>query len=141
MARSPNPRPRKYASAAERQAAYRNRWATIEIRVTPEQAETIQSIADERDISRNELAFAMLQFALTNHNWRNPTYSARLPRLADLEPTGDYFVQTEFNRERGLWVAVLRDAQLNIVAKPRESVKRPGKLTWEDFEAFDTGAK
>lgn len=141
MTRVRNPRPRKYASAAERQAAYRNRWATIEVRVTPEQAATVEDIARERDISRNELVFAMLQFALTNHNWRNPTYSARLPQLRDLEPSGDYFVQTEYNRERGLWVAVLRDSQLNIVAKPREFDKRPVRLTWEDFEPYEAGAK
>ena len=75
-------RPRKYASAAERQAAYRAREAhrLIEIRLPPTIVETLDRIAAQRDISRNELIYSMLLVSLWEHNWTEKPLEGRLPR-------------------------------------------------------------
>lgn len=132
-----NPRPRKYATNAERQAAFRNRWATLEIRVTPETASTVESIAKESGRSKNDLLYAMLTFALANHNWRDPTYSVRLPTVLDLQATDDYFVESKFSAAHEKWLSVLRDKNMVIVSKARFDQKRPVKLTWQDFEPLE----
>lgn len=64
-----NPRPRKYATAAERQAAYRARFATIEFRCEQKTADTLQGIADALDVPRTDLVLNMVKFALTNRDW------------------------------------------------------------------------
>jgi hypothetical protein len=64
-----NPRPRKYASAAERQAAYKARAEMLEFRAEPKTAVTLTNIAQELDVSRSELLLSMVKFALTNHDW------------------------------------------------------------------------
>ncbi len=45
-----NPRPRKYASAAERQAAYRSRFVLIEARLDPTTADTLTRLAQDFDM-------------------------------------------------------------------------------------------
>ena len=73
---SNNPRPRKYASDAERQAAYRDRYAVLTIRVTKEKAATLEEIAAARDIPRADLIADLISFALANDNWlTRPAYS------------------------------------------------------------------
>ena len=67
--RKPNPRPRKYASASERQAAYRDRAPEVCFRAEPKTVETLDRIADTIDRSRAELLLSMIKFALTNHDW------------------------------------------------------------------------
>lgn len=64
-----NPRPRKYESAAARQAAYKARAEMLEFRAEPKTAATLTSIAQELDVSRSELLLSMVKFALTNHDW------------------------------------------------------------------------
>lgn len=64
-----NPRPKKYASAAERQAAYRARYAVIELRLEPQTVETLDRIGEALDISRNEVVNQILKFGLLNRNW------------------------------------------------------------------------
>jgi hypothetical protein len=64
-----NPRPRKYASDAERQAAFRNRASMLEFRADEKTAEKLTEIADTLDISRSDLLLSMVKFALTNHQW------------------------------------------------------------------------
>lgn len=134
-----NPRPRKYANAAEKAAAHRARWATLEVRALPETAATIASIAEERGIPQSELLYTMLQFALTNHNWRNPTFTIRIPRADDAKPSGEWFITNEYSRESGKWIANLRDKANVIVAKPLTLNSRTEvvALTWQDFEAFE----
>ena len=66
---SQNPRPRKYASDAERQAAFRNRASMLEFRADEKTAEKLTEIADTLDISRSDLLLSMVKFALTNHQW------------------------------------------------------------------------
>lgn len=72
-------RPRLYASAAERQAAYRERSKVIEIRVTAKVGDTLDRLAEKLDISRNELAYNLIAFALANRDWANAPLYARLP--------------------------------------------------------------
>ena len=64
-----NPRPRKYASDAERQAAFRSRASMVEFRADEKTAEKLTEIADTLDISRSDLLLSMVKFALTNHQW------------------------------------------------------------------------
>lgn len=64
-----NPRPRKYASAAERQAAYRARYSTVQVRMARETAETLERISSETLVPVTELARQMILFALANRNW------------------------------------------------------------------------
>ncbi len=71
-----NPRPRKYASDAERQAAYRDRYAVLTVRVTKEKAETLERIAAARDVPRTDLVADLISYALANRDWLNaPAYS------------------------------------------------------------------
>jgi len=80
-----NPRPRKYASDAERQAAYRSRAAEVCVRLEPKTMATLDSIAEEIGYSRNELMQSMVKFGLTNRDWRNEGLTAhkRLPRYEE----------------------------------------------------------
>ena len=80
-----NPRPRKYASDAEKQAAYRSRAAEVCVRLEPKTMATLDSIADEIGFSRNELMQSMVKFGLTNRDWRNEGLTAhkRLPRYQE----------------------------------------------------------
>lgn len=64
-----NPRPRKYESAAARQAAYKARAEVLEFRAEAKTAASLTSIAQELDVSRSELLLSMVKFALTNHDW------------------------------------------------------------------------
>lgn len=62
-------RPKKYASAAEKQAAFRARYEIIEGRVLPETAETIAKLAKELDVPKTEVINSLIIFALLNRNW------------------------------------------------------------------------
>ena len=56
---NPGGRPKKHASAADRQAAYRARGVTIEFRADPQTASTLDGIAATLDVSRAELLLSM----------------------------------------------------------------------------------
>lgn len=62
-------RPRKYANAAEKQAAYRARYAVVEARLVPETVETLDRIAEALDVPRTEVVNSMINYALLNRNW------------------------------------------------------------------------
>lgn len=64
-----NPRPRKYASASERQAAYRARAPEVCFRAEAKTVETLDSIAETLDQTRADLLLSMTKFALANHDW------------------------------------------------------------------------
>lgn len=89
-----NPRPRKYASAAARQAAYRARNEMLEFRAEPHTAETLTRIADTIDVSRSDLLLSMVKYALANHDWARfglthktiPHYQGN-PIMATKKPT------------------------------------------------------
>ena len=72
-----NPRPRKYANAAEKAAAYRERYAVLSIRLKPETAATLEGIAASRDIPRADLIADLISFALANRNWHTAPMYAR----------------------------------------------------------------
>jgi hypothetical protein len=74
-------RPRKYASDAERQKAYRERWAIAQFRLEKETAETIKRLAEFTDASESEVADSLIKFALLNRNWFTlGLFGKRLPR-------------------------------------------------------------
>jgi hypothetical protein len=83
-------RPRKFATASERQAAYRSRYATPTIRVLKETDETVRSIAAELDVPATEVYNSLINYALLNRNWRDlGLFGKMLPRAEnpiDLEP-------------------------------------------------------
>lgn len=89
-----NPRPRKHASAAARQAAYRARNEMLEFRAEPKTAETLTRIADTIDVSRSDLLLSMVKYALANHDWARfglthktiPYYQGN-PIMATKKPT------------------------------------------------------
>ena len=80
-----NPRPRKYASDAEKMKAYRARAAEVCVRLEPKTMATLDSIAEEIGYTRNELMQSMVKFGLTNRDWRNEGLTAhkRLPRYQE----------------------------------------------------------
>lgn len=67
--RTSNPRPRKYASASERQAAYRARAPEVCFRAEAKTVETLDRIAETLDQSRADVLLSMTKFALANHDW------------------------------------------------------------------------
>lgn len=66
---NPGGRPKKYASAAERQAAYRTRASEIGFRADSGTIETLSRIAETIDVPRTDLLLSMVKFALANHDW------------------------------------------------------------------------
>jgi len=64
-----NPRPRKYASASDRQAAYRARAPEMCLRAESKTVDTLDKISADLDISRADLLLSMTKFALANHDW------------------------------------------------------------------------
>lgn len=65
-----NPRPRKYASDADRQKAFRDRQAMIQVRVAPKAVETFDEIAETLGYSRQEVVYALLMKGLMSlGNW------------------------------------------------------------------------
>jgi hypothetical protein len=68
MART-NPRPKLYASAAERQAAYRERFATIEVRLDPATVDTLSQIAQTLDVPRAAVIEQVIKHGLLNRDW------------------------------------------------------------------------
>jgi len=63
-------RPKIYANAAERQAAYRENNARVDLVLSKELNATLDDIAHDLDLTKNSLVNAILRFALTNHNWK-----------------------------------------------------------------------
>lgn len=61
-------RPRIHATPAARQAAYRVKHASRVI--DPEQAATIDGLAQSLDRASSEVLHSLIRFALTNRNWK-----------------------------------------------------------------------
>lgn len=80
-----NRRPRKYASDAERQKAFRERQAVIQVRVKPETVETFDRIASTLGYTRQEVVYALLMSGLNNNrNWQQTGIPGfRMPRYED----------------------------------------------------------
>lgn len=74
-------RPKQYANAAEKQAAYRSRYVLREVRLKHETAESIDAICAAIDLPFTEVANQLLQFALANRAWQTaPRFTSLLPR-------------------------------------------------------------
>lgn len=69
--RNVNPRPKKYASAAERQAAFRARFVTVPVRLDATTADTLTRLADSLDVPRTELMVNLIKHALLGGPSRN----------------------------------------------------------------------
>jgi hypothetical protein len=77
-------RPRLYASDADKQAAHRNRWRMKTARLPDAQADTIEKIAIEFDVSEAEVLYSLINFALLNRDWmKQGLFGKRLPRADD----------------------------------------------------------
>jgi len=63
-------RPKIYANAAERQAAYRENNARVDLVIPKDLNATLDEIAGQLDLTKNSLVNAMIRFALTNRNWK-----------------------------------------------------------------------
>lgn len=73
-------RPRKYTSAAEKQAAFRQRYVTVEARLIPETAATLDELALKFDVPRTEVINSLINYALLNRNWHAlGLFGKRLP--------------------------------------------------------------
>lgn len=59
-------RPRKYATAADKARAYRERYAVVDVRLKPETVATLDKIALARDESRADLLAQLIAYALAN---------------------------------------------------------------------------
>lgn len=74
-------RPKQYASAAEKQRAFRERYPTLTVRTKPETKETIGRLCHALDLSESEVVNQLLQFALANRAWlTSPMFTSLLPR-------------------------------------------------------------
>lgn len=77
-------RPRKYATAAEKQAAFRERYAVRQIRLRKETMATIDDIAAQLDVPSTELIASLINYALLNYNWRTlGLFGKRLPHASE----------------------------------------------------------
>lgn len=74
-------RPRLYATAAEKQKAFRSRYVVRDLRIKGETDETITRLCETLDLPRSEVVNQLLQFALTNRAWHVlGTFTSLLPR-------------------------------------------------------------
>ena len=69
--RNANPRPKKYASAAERQAAFRARFVTVSTRMDATTADTLTRLAQAWDVPRAEVVVNLVKHALLGGEPRN----------------------------------------------------------------------
>lgn len=81
-------RPRKYASAAERQAAYRDRWAILETRIPRKTMDTIERLAAARGTSKAQFTYNLIMRALTGWTWYKADGSYAEPIYWDLPTEG-----------------------------------------------------
>lgn len=83
---NPGGRPRKYANDAEKQRAFRERWATVSGRVEARTKETIETIkaASGADVSIGDVLNAAIKFYALNFDWQSGNlFGKRLPTIND----------------------------------------------------------
>jgi hypothetical protein len=74
-------RPAKYASAAERQKAFRERYQTITARVEQRTKETLKMLSEHTDEPMSEVINSAIKYFVLNYNWREfGLFGKRLPR-------------------------------------------------------------
>lgn len=83
-------RPRKYASEADRQRAFRERYPTISVRTERDTKDTIMRLAEFTDTSEAEVVNSLLKFALLNRSWFTlGLFGKRLPHANPLQGVKD----------------------------------------------------
>lgn len=97
---NPGGRPRKFASDAERQKAYRERWGRINVRVEKRTEETVATIAKACEASEGDIVNAAVKFyALNFDGWRSALiFGGRLPTILDAK-TRERLEREEANRQ------------------------------------------
>ena len=120
-----NPRPRKYASQAERQAAYRARNVMLEFRAEPKTADNISKIADTLGYARSDVLLSMVKFALTNHDW------ARFGLTHKTIPT---YKENPTMKKSASWVIVNKETGEPVLETYNEKIL--SKLNTEKYEAI-----
>lgn len=129
-------RPRKYATAAERQAAYRDRYALIEIRLPAKVAETLTRLSEEVGYSRNEVIYNLIVWSLTNKpgGWREASYNWRLPGSRERNPDE---LREEMMREDIKTMSTNSGRRGTLRNPYRVEVKapKPGAV-WEEVESY-----
>lgn len=84
------PRPRKYASAAEKQAAFRARQPVRSIRFDAGVFQTLTELGEQFGESLAEVVNQMCKFALTNRDWKAQGFAfKRLPHANPIDFEGD----------------------------------------------------
>lgn len=63
-------RPKLHSSPAERVAQFRKSKARFDFVTAPEIGETIEALAVQYAIGKNEVVNALVRYALTNRNWK-----------------------------------------------------------------------
>jgi len=82
-------RPRKYANDAEKQKAFRERYATINVRTEKDTKDTIARLAEFTDTSEAEVVNSLIKFALLNRNWFTVgLFGKRLPHANPVDIEG-----------------------------------------------------
>lgn len=97
---NPGGRPRKFASDADRQKAYRERWGRINVRVEKRTEETVATIAKTCDAGEGDIVNAAIKFYALNFNqWRNALiFGGKLPTILDAK-TRERMEREETNRQ------------------------------------------
>ncbi len=83
---NPGGRPRKYANDAERQRAYRERWAMVSARLEDRTRQTLDVIreASGADVTISDVINAAVKFYALNYDWQSGNlFGKRLPTVQD----------------------------------------------------------
>ena len=140
-----NPRPRKYASAAERQKALRERFPTLCVRVEQEQADFMKRIADEQGRTLQDVHLAFIKYANGRGNlWLTQGLKgfAPLPRFEEpkenpmkRKPTPAQIAARERFAEMARSGAFKRKAKRNPAKKTVS--RNPRKKKSDDFLQYE----
>lgn len=127
-----NPRPRKYATASERQAAYRDRAPELCFRAEPKTVETINKIVATRDYPRAAVLLSMVKFALANHDWARfgPTHKT-LPYgygVAEQEFIGPRLSNPSPYADQALWESAKAEARKRMGGHSARAMQLAGRL-------------
>lgn len=127
-----NPRPRKYATASERQAAYRDRAPEICFRAEPKTVQTLDDIAKTLDQSRADVLLSMTKFALANHDWARFGLTHKpLPYgygLAEQEFVGPRLSNPSPYADPALWEQAKAEARKRMGGHSARAMQLAGQL-------------
>jgi hypothetical protein len=136
---NPGGRPKKYASEAERQRAFRERYATINVRTLPETKDTIRKIVEFTDTSEAEVVNSLIKFALTNRTtWLTQgLWGKRLPHAGVDDMPSKTTKENPRKTDRQKTMEFVKHFGLKVAPKPGTS-PLIGAPWGEWFKVFDT---